>query len=157
MIRPFTLYREETRWWSFADHENLMQALERFRPERVIEFGPGASTLALIEAGVAYIDAYEDDPDYMRAHRERFASFPQVHLHAFDVGTVPTVDELYDLAFVDGPRHSGTRRPIIELVDRCACIVVCHDANSLSAAFPDLRFERIGTENGLAEMGVLQC
>ncbi len=155
MIRRFALYPEETPWWSFADHENLMQAVERFRPQRVLEFGPGASTLAFVEAGVAWVDAYEDDPEYQRRHVERLSAFPNVHLHGYTTGTVPAIGGRYDLAFVDGPRHSGTREPIIELARQCSDVVLCHDADSLHRAFPWLTFERIGTENGLDELGLL--
>lgn len=156
MIRPFALYRKETRWWSFADHENLMQALDRFQPRRVLEFGPGASTLAFVEHGVAHVDAYEDDPAYMRVHLERLGMYPAVHLHPYVVGAVPEVSaQRYDVAFVDGPRHTGTRLPILHLARRCAEVVLCHDANSLHAAFPWLAFDHVGTESGLAEIGVL--
>lgn len=157
--RRFALYPQETHWWSFADHENLTQAIERFTPQRVVEFGPGASTLALLEAGVQTIDTYEDDPKWLSLHKGRIpARFARVvTFHAYRRDSVPPPPEWpYDLAFVDGPHPTERRLPVIEWARDHSRVVLCHDADSLSRVFPELRFDMIGAERGLAEIGVLR-
>lgn len=154
-----TLYPAEgASWWSRADHDNLLEGLARFKPQRVLEFGPGASTLTLIEGGAAQVETYEDDPDWAALYRERLAKqFPQiVTVHYYLRGRVPDVGgKLFDLAFVDGPKHSGTRLPYLACARQAAKVVLFHDANALAAVFPDLRYERIGTAKGLADIGLL--
>lgn len=152
-----TLYPSDgAAWWSRADHENLLEGLARFRPKRVLEFGPGTSTLTLIEGGAEQIESYEDDPAWADVYRVRFAvKYPQVTIHAYQPRTVPDVGTGFDLAFVDGPKHSSTRGPYLECARRAAAVVLFHDAQAIAKAFPDLRYERIGSADGLADIGLL--
>jgi hypothetical protein len=118
MKPPFTLYPEERHWWSFNDHGAVMEVMARLQPKRVLEFGPGSSTLALIEGGATRIDSCEDNPDWLGVYRERLeAVYPVVTLHEYtwsDPLSVPAIARRrYDLALIDGPYTSEKRPPAI--------------------------------------------
>jgi len=134
MDRTFALFPKAQRWWSFADHGVLMDLMLRLQPKTVLEFGPGSSTLALVEGGAVSIDTCEDNPDWLAVYEERLAPrfWDILTLHAYtatDPLTIPAIDQRrYDFAFVDGPRLTHTRgREIQYALDRCAW-VACHDA-----------------------------
>lgn len=124
----FARYPVEQAWWSFNDYQAVLDVMARLRPARVLEFGPGSSTLALIEGGAARIDACEDDPVY--ADR-LLKNVPDaiVHLHAYtwrNPLSIPALDEkVFDLALIDGPRTT-TRRPTVirYAMARCAAVLV---------------------------------
>jgi len=135
MAGPFTLYPEERHWWSFNDYGAVVDAMARLKAsgasvDRVLEFGPGSSTLALIEGGAAYIDTLEDDPVWAKTYEERLqAKYPIVHVrrYAWSVPlTIPAVDgERYDLALIDGPLGSDRRSDALRYaLDRCAAVLM---------------------------------
>ncbi len=118
---PFRLYPEEQRWWSFRDYDAVLSALERVPHARVLEFGPGSSTLALIEGGALEVHACEDSAHWAAVQEERLVRrFPSVvHLHRYtwpegaDL-SVPGVDDLrFDLALIDGPRATERRPDVL--------------------------------------------
>lgn len=124
-MTPFRLYPEEQHWWSFNDYGAVLAVMQRLQAKRVLEFGPGSSTLALIEGGATSIDALEDDPHWASVYRERLqARYPDiVQLHQFDLRDagdyrVSQAWGLYDLALIDGPldRHArvGILRACVE-------------------------------------------
>src|SRR3954468_3676950 len=98
----FALYPEELRWWSFNDYGAVLQVMQRLGPRRVLEFGPGSSTLALIEGGATHIDSCEDDPVWFNTYTVRLQKkCPRiVTLRPYtwsDPVTVPGVDDkVYD-------------------------------------------------------------
>lgn len=116
--RRFALYPEEQRWWTFEDYQTVLDVMRRIRPEKILEFGPGSSTLALIEGGAASIDTCEDDSDWAQVYRERLVErFPGiVRLHSYEWSecfTIPALDgERFDLTLIDGPRGTP-RRPAV--------------------------------------------
>lgn len=127
--RTFRLYPEERHWCSFADYGAILDIVERLRPRTVLEFGPGSSTLALIEGGAEAIDACEDDPRWFAAYRERLAEFPAVAMQAYnwhDPIRIPQLDgRRYDLALIDGPKQTERRAPAIEYaLQRSAAVLV---------------------------------
>jgi predicted O-methyltransferase YrrM len=130
----FRLFPEEQRWWSFADYEQLLALMQRFRPRTVLEFGPGWSTLALVEGGAEVIDTCEDDTGWYRTQQERLRAHQVVNLHLYqhdDVLTIPAVDfRRYDLAFVDGPRDTPRRPVEIAFAAARSRVVATHDATS---------------------------
>lgn len=131
MTGPFALYPEERHWWSFADYGAVLDVMRRLKPTRVLEFGPGSSTLALIEGGATHIDAYEDDPVWAVTYEERLQRkfLGTVFIHRYDWAdplTIPAVDDQrYDLALVDGPLGTD-RRPVVVryCLDRCHAVLV---------------------------------
>lgn len=134
----FRLYPEEARWWSFQDYQAVLDVARRLRPGRVLEFGPGSSTLALIEGGAAEIDTCEDNPDWAQVYEERLARrFPEpgwpavVRLHRYEWPdaaplSIPAVDGgLFDLALIDGPLGTERRPDVLRYcLQRCVYVLM---------------------------------
>lgn len=121
MVGPgsFALYPQEARWWSFNDYRAVLDVMAELTPVTVLEFGPGSSTLALIEGGAKEVHTCEDNPDWAKVYDERLVKkYPGiVHLHRYtwseDI-SVPGVDHLrFDLALIDGPFTTPKRPPAI--------------------------------------------
>lgn len=77
-----------------------------------LEFGPGISTLALIEAGVERIVTCEHDPEWLERAKEQFKPFPQVTVIPYLDEPIATADlgsERFDFAFVDSPKGYNPR------------------------------------------------
>lgn len=139
MNRAFRLYPEERHWWSFNDYRAVLDTMRALTPARVLEFGPGSSTLALVEGGAAHVDTCEDDPDWAQVYEERLVTqFPDiVHLHRYtwrpDL-SIPAIDgERYDLALIDGPRGTDRRPEVVRYaLARCVAVLVpTEDLNRL--------------------------
>ena len=128
---PFRLYPEEVSWWSENDYRTVLDVTMAFRPKRVLEFGPGSSTLALLEGGAQRVDTCENDEVWAKIYDERLVlRFPtQVYLHRYiwkEPITIPALDkEIFDLALIDGPYTTLTRPPVIEYaLERCHRVLV---------------------------------
>lgn len=107
-----SLYPEGAHWCSRADYDVVLNTAKRLNAKRVLEFGPGTTTLALIEAGVEHIDACEDDEHWFGVWSERLAKYPAVHMHMYQLRhgmTIPGVSGWYDLAVIDGPKETRRR------------------------------------------------
>lgn len=127
----FRLYPNEAHWWSFADYGHVVATVERLRPTNVLEFGPGSSTLALIEGGAAHVDTCEDDEHWSTIARERIAAkFPQhVDVHDYrwsdPVHVAVCDDRRYDLGLIDGPQSTERRACVIRYaLERCKAVLV---------------------------------
>lgn len=128
--RAFRLYPEAQHWWSLADYGAVLDVVERLKARSVLEFGPGSSTLALIEGGATWIDTCEDDPHYFTVYRERLERrFTGVHVRPYRWRPLPSiigVDAMrYDLGLIDGPKETE-RRPavLVYAIERCARVLV---------------------------------
>lgn len=103
----FRLYAQERAIFTFDDYQALMDECHRLGAHSALEFGPGASTLALVEAGLDRIVTLEHDPKWRAIATERCAAHPQVRVLAYS--NARTIDpkllagEALDLAFVDSP------------------------------------------------------
>lgn len=128
--RTFRLYPEARHFWSLTDYGAVLGVVERLKPKRVLEFGPGSSTLALIEGGAQIIDACEDEPHYFEIYQRRLAEvYSNVTMHAYtwsDPLRVPTLSgRWYDLALIDGPRETERRPAVIAYcLERSAAVLV---------------------------------
>lgn len=137
MTDEFRLYREERPWWSFADYRCVLEVTRAIAPRSVLEFGPGSSTLALIEGGAGIVYACEDDPHWASVAQERIADqFPgRVRMVPYlwaDPLTIPAVDaRRFDMALIDGPRETARRIPVLlyALERCCAVLIACENAN----------------------------
>ncbi|WP_196258575.1 hypothetical protein [Pelagibacterium limicola] len=110
----------------------------------VLEFGPGGSTFAFIEAGVKRIVTCEHDAGWLDKARSRFAEHSAVSVHLYQNAPNVTVEGLsarakFDLAFVDSPpgnrfrvEHEGqeglSRFNTLAFAIRRAPVVLLHDA-----------------------------
>lgn len=131
MSGPFRLYPQEEHWWSFNDYQAVLDVMDRLKPARVLEFGPGSSTLALIEGGASRIDTCEDDPEWSAIYRLRLvAKFPDVvRLHRYAWRrqlSIPALDsEAFDLALIDGPRVTARRVAVLDYaLPRCSAVLL---------------------------------
>lgn len=102
----FDLYREESRIFEFCDYAALMQECRRVKAQSILEFGPGISTLALIESGAEKIVTCEyQDRFYVQAI-ERLKGYPVAKVIRYLNQPIVQVDGLsrrFDFAFVDSP------------------------------------------------------
>ena len=121
----FRLFPVEGHFCSMADYGAIVTIARRLGAQSALEFGPGYSTLALIEAGVPYIDCCEDNEHWAEVARKRLedvgALSGQVSLFAYQWAeplTVPALEainrERYDLALVDGPHNLARREAVVE-------------------------------------------
>lgn len=105
----FKLFPVEQHWCNFGDYRAIMEATERLQAKSVVEFGPGWSTLALLEGGATSIDCHEDDPFWRKKWSRDLSGWSGVKIHEY--GFIS--GRHYDLAFVDGPRSTEARPPIV--------------------------------------------
>lgn len=128
----FKLYPTEQHWWSFDDYRAVKSTVERLGVRRALEFGPGSSTLAIVEGGARSVDTCEDSLRWADVYRSRLvARFPKVvKLHLYEWAerpSIPAVDgERFDYALVDGPRITENRPAVIRYsLERCTFVHVC--------------------------------
>ena len=94
----------------------------------VLEFGPGFSTFAFIEAEVGRILCCEYLDKWIEFSNERFKDYPQVEIIRFldepeakaDIG-----DEQFDLAFVDSPKGFWGARTVHPGQEDCSRLNTC--------------------------------
>lgn len=128
----FALYREIHPWCTEADYRTILDTVRGRQAKRVLEFGPGNSTLALIEGGAQQIDTCEASLEWMTVWRNRLEKrFAQVALYHYEILgdrlTVPVelAGKTYDLGFVDGPTRIHERPAVIRYaLDRCSAVLV---------------------------------
>jgi hypothetical protein len=108
----FKLYTVERECLPFVDYATLLREFQGVKT--VLEFGPGVSTLALIEAGVEKIVTLEHLPEWFNKAVEKFKDYPQVEIRPYwDEPTVlADVEEDFDVALVDSPK--GFTHKVIE-------------------------------------------
>jgi hypothetical protein len=100
----FKLYKEQQNTFPFVDYGMLLR--EVAGAKSALEFGPGISTLALIEAGVGRIVTLEHDPIWFVKAKEKFKDYPQVEVRPYKDEPVveADVEGEFDIAFVDSPK-----------------------------------------------------
>lgn len=151
----FRLYPREMHYWSMQDYAAVLEVMDRLHPRTVLEFGPGSSTLALIEGGAEVIDACEDDPEWAAVYRARLEScYPAVKLHEYhwrEKLAIPALDgKRYDLALVDGSAETGRRGAVIDYcLQRCAAVLVPTEEWRGNRARPELGLRRVCAEFAL--------
>jgi hypothetical protein len=103
-VSPFKLYKTDYMTFRFADYGILLK--EATGKKRVLEFGPGCSTWALIEAGVPEIVTCEYQDDWREKAKEQFKDYPQVKVVKFwdEPEARAEIEGEFDLAFVDSPK-----------------------------------------------------
>lgn len=153
--RTFALYPREEHFCSFADYGAILDTVARLGARRVLEFGPGRSTLAIIEGGATHIDTVEDDPAWFTVWDNRLQRrFPDVvHLRAYhwqDPLRILGVDgETYDLGIVDGPLRTELRPIAIRYaLARCRRVLVPLEETEPGHVFLRPIVERLAADQG---------
>lgn len=123
---PMGLDENECRWLkAFCRQHNIRSA---------IEFGPGNSTVAMLEGGVLRIMAFEESPSRCNELAEIFQERVSINLYgAQDWPSLPTFrrGRHYGLAFIDAPTGSSVYPARLNACLAClqlAHLLVIHDA-----------------------------
>ena len=105
--------------------------------KKVLEFGPGTSTFAFLDAGCR-IDTYESEVSYYEEAFMKFLDNPRVRVHLYNNQPEVEIDAgMYDVAFVDGPAfwyaptnetHSFARRNTLKCASKHANVILLHDS-----------------------------
>lgn len=117
-------------FWGEGDQATVLAVMTKLQPGRVLEFGPGFSTLALLDGGARHIDCCEDTTDWRDVWKERLRAYNDrlrfVDYAWSDPISVPElIGDSYDLALVDAPFDTTIRRPVIEYcLDHSAAVLV---------------------------------
>jgi hypothetical protein len=98
-----------------ADYEAILSIAKSV--DSVLEFGPGESTKALIEAGVREIVTVEHNDKWFEVARRTLKAHKNITLlryHDAPVVEMPEIQgRLFDLAIVDSPPGAGNRSRIV--------------------------------------------
>lgn len=149
----------------------------------VLEFGPGSSTFAFVEAQVQQIYSCEHDDRWMQRAKEMFSEYPQIKLLSFDHRQFPLIIEeveskWFDLILVDAPvglhgkstprfaRHENCSRwnTLKWAITHSDCVLL-HDAKregekeslkKITELF-NHNVEVFDTEKGIAKIHVKRC
>ncbi len=106
---------------------------------RVVEFGPGYSTLAFIEAGVNEIIGLEHDSKWNEVQVDRFKDYPQVTIDwYYNEAPKARVPDFYkgvdfDFAFVDSPKGYAAARVLHPGQEDCSRLNTCLAALDLTS------------------------
>lgn len=170
----FRLYKEEHRIFGFDDYGALLA--ECIGAKSILEFGPGISTLALIESGAERVVTCEYQDRWFVQAVERLKGHEHVSVHRYLNDPVVLVDGLplrqFDLAFVDSPLGQPSRGAVklrgeedcnrlntVRFALQRANTVLLHDAkrdgegNTLHRVSADgYRVEMIDTVKGIARI-----
>jgi hypothetical protein len=116
VMAMFALYHDERNIFSFDDYGALLAECRRINARTILEFGPGISTLALIESGAERIATCEYQDQWIAAAQERLKGHRQVSLHRYRNDAEVSVNGLcrarFDLAFVDSPVGQPSPRSV---------------------------------------------
>lgn len=120
----FRLYKKENSIFPFEEYRVLLHLVawysKDFVPQemKVLEFGPGISTLAIIEAGIGEIHSCEYDAQWLETSKQMIATCAmgetyKLKLHPYrneSFISIPALDKMqFDMAFVDSPVGQGKR------------------------------------------------
>jgi hypothetical protein len=173
----FQLYREQSRIFEFDDYGALLGECQRVGARNILEFGPGISTLALIESGAERVVTCEYQDRWLASAQELLKGHPQVSVHRYHNEIDVRVSGLasgkeFDFAFVDSPLGSPSRNVIrhpgqeecnrlntaLFALDRSP-VVVMHDAKREGEGYTLARLAALGhritlidTRRGLARI-----
>ena len=156
-----TLYRPSLSL-TVEDYNCLVAIAQQLQPKRVLEFGPGYSTYAWIEAGVPEIVSLECRDEWRKEKEREFSEFPNVSVQPYwneaPQARVPEDIGNFDLAFVDSPRGQPNKSAIkLPGQQDCNRLNTLVKAMSLSPISLLHDAARVYERNSLAEMSKLGC
>jgi hypothetical protein len=165
-LAPFAfprMGRSKLEGWSILvdDYEFLVKFCREFGIRNVVEFGPGSSTRALLDAGCR-VNSHEHDIGWLRQSTEQFQHETMVEVVHCPEGTLPEAPPFVpDLVFVDGPpfregQEFSRLGPCGWALETCGCFLL-HDAKRRGELATLDQMERQGmqvlripTEKGMA-------
>ena len=123
----FKLYPRDSATFRFEDYGLLMEEVKRSGAKSALEFGPGNSTLALIESGLIHIVTCEHDKSWRKAAVTKFKDFPQVKVIPYrnDPEAKADIEGEFDIAFVDSPKGYAAARVIHPGQEDCSRFNTC--------------------------------
>ena len=171
----FLLYGKEATVFDFNEYAALLNEIKHIGARTVLEFGPGYSTLAFIEAGCTDICTLEHNPRWFSLAKARLGAFPAVHIKSYRNTEEIQIPELngkaFDLIFIDSPSGVDQKSHVsFASQDGCsrfntvawslgrAPIVLLHDArrqgeqNTLVRLPKEYGVEMIETRKGIARI-----
>lgn len=105
--------------------------------KKVLEFGPGASTFAFLDAG-CYVDTYECEVSFYEEMCLKLCENPMARVHMYKNEPLVEIDAgMYDMAFVDAPAYwyaptnatrSFARRNTLKCASNHANVILLHDS-----------------------------
>lgn len=112
---------------TFPESDYKVLLAEAQGKKSVLEFGPGFSTYALIEAGVERILCCEYLEKWLEFAKERFKDYPQVEIIPFLDEPEAKADIVgeFDMAFVDSPKGYAGARVIHKGQQDCSRLNTC--------------------------------
>ena len=131
-----SLWTPNQRTLTKDDHDALVEIGRD--AHSVVEFGPGYSTFAFIEAGVEEIVGLEHDPHWFDVQTERFKDYPQVEIKRYEnEGPVARVPDCvascqFDIALVDSPKGYKAARIVHAGQEDCSRLNTCFAALKLA-------------------------
>lgn len=103
----FRLYQHERSVFGFDDYGALISEIKRIDARKVLEFGPGVSTLAFIEAGCTEILTLEHQARWRASAKNRFWQHRQVKILPYvnepEISLPDLEKSRFDMIFVDSP------------------------------------------------------
>lgn len=139
-----------TRMIADDDADALRAIVRDNRISSVLEFGPGASTRVLLEAGADRVTTCENDPHLFRAARLHFCQDSRVAVVHYMLGgdiAVPKLDgKAFDAAYINAP--DGDRMNTLRCALRACGLVFVQDAK---------RSDRMSTLGRIADEGFAMC
>lgn len=110
----FRLYQHERSVFGFDDYGALISEVGRTGAKKVLEFGPGVSTLAFVEANCSEITTLEYQARWITAAKNRLWQFKNVKILPYENKPEIIIPDLessrFDMIFVDSPM--GTDLPM---------------------------------------------
>jgi len=126
----FDLYKNERRTFPYEDYGQLIDEVQVSGAKTAIEFGPGISTLALIESGLEEIVTCEHDQNWIDCYQRQYAKHKQVKFYKFKNEPEVVIldldpDKQFDFGFVDTPKGYAAARVPLKGQEDCSRLNTC--------------------------------
>lgn len=108
-----------------TDRALLIAECKRVGAKSALEFGPGYSTEALIEAGVENIVSCEHDHEWLAKAKEQFPQVRIIEYRDEPEADAPELFGVFDIAFVDSPKGNKAQRKRHPGQEDCSRLNTC--------------------------------
>jgi hypothetical protein len=170
------LYRNENpKILPFEDYDLIVSIVSSLKCKVALEFGPGATTLALLDAGVETVDTYEHNQLWfdraqhsLRTFRDQQRVFVHMYKNDAKIHLPSSPRIMFDVAIVDSPVGVSKRRHEFPGQEGCArlntlryaCeharVVLLHDAHRMGEINSLNRVESEGLTQDITVVSTLK-